>query len=103
MHHTYVEVEEGVLLVDPNFLVPPKGEDILLYKTPIFLSPPPKVGDVFLHNVVPIPLFPQKVDILLHILRWGYCWLTPLSRRKGASEGIPKTRGLGHSDSCGGH
>jgi hypothetical protein len=40
MHHTYVEVEEGVLLVDPNFLVPPKGEDILLYKTPIFLSPP---------------------------------------------------------------
>jgi len=37
MHHTYVEVEEGVSLVDPNLLVPPKGGDILLYKTPIFL------------------------------------------------------------------
>jgi hypothetical protein len=104
-HHTYVEVEKVVLLVDPNVPLPPKGGDILLpLLAPIFLFPPPQGGGCFLTYVVPIPLFPQKVDILLRILRWGYCWLTPLLQRKGTSEGIPKTKGLRtYHDGCGGH
>jgi hypothetical protein len=85
MHHTYVEVEEGVSLVDPNLPLPP-----------IFLFPL-KVGDVFLHMWSPSPSF---------LKRWMFCYifwgggifcLTPLPQRKRASEGIPKTRGFGHT------
>ncbi len=97
MHHTYVEVEEGVSLVDPNLPLTPKGGDILFHMlTPIFLFPL-KVGDVFLHMWSPSPSFLKRWIFCYIFWGGGICCLTPLPQRKRASEGIPKTRGLGHT------
>jgi len=108
-YHTHVEVEKEVgtfcylCWLQSSSSPPPRWG---MFSYICGSNPPlsPKGGGCFLTYVVPIPLFPQKVDILLRILRWGYCWLTPLLQRKGTSEGIPKTKGLRtYRDSCGGH